>query len=179
MFKTKMAGWQQLGFTLIELLMAIAVIGILMTVAFATMGESVDNTRLRGAVEALYGDLLLAKNEAVSSGAPVYLVASTGASWCYGLSSSTGCTCGGSTCKVNSALYERNVDGYPNISLATNNMSGEITIGAMQGKVLAGMSTSPITFTLTNSNSEAATVTLTDFGTITYCSNNIAGFPSC
>lgn len=81
------------GLTLIELVIALAVLGILATLAVPTLAERLARQRLAGAAEALAMDLGQARVEAVASGQPLFVVFDRGAQWCWAVARSPACGC--------------------------------------------------------------------------------------
>lgn len=84
---------RQSGLTLVELTIAVAVLGILATLAMPSLGERLARQRLAGTAEMLALDLAEARVEAAQSGLPLYLVFDRRADWCYAVARSPGCGC--------------------------------------------------------------------------------------
>lgn len=61
--RTRLAG--QAGFTIIEVMTVVAIIAFLAAVAIPNMTAMIKNSKLRGAASDLFGDLLVARSEAV------------------------------------------------------------------------------------------------------------------
>ena len=81
------------GFTLIEMMVVIAIISIVASVAVPSFSSLFDKYRLRGAADALFGDLQAARMEAIRSNSTVYVNFVTGANWCYGMKAGSSCDC--------------------------------------------------------------------------------------
>lgn len=77
------------GFTLLELMIAVAVLGIIISLSAPSYSGFRDTQRLVGAGEQLYGHLQQARSQAISGNTPVFVNFSTGGStaWTYGMSS--------------------------------------------------------------------------------------------
>ncbi|MEX2367665.1 MAG: GspH/FimT family pseudopilin [Pseudohongiellaceae bacterium] len=93
-----MKGWErckpwQAGVTLLELLIAIAVLGIIISVAMPSFSEFGQTQRLIGAAEQVYGHIQQARSEAVTRSTNTYanFAVDGSASWEYGVSVSSLC----------------------------------------------------------------------------------------
>jgi type IV fimbrial biogenesis protein FimT len=77
------------GFTLLEMLIAMAILGIIISVAVPSMSGFTANQRLIGAAEQVYSHLQQARSEAVARSTPVFVnfAADGTAAWTYGMSS--------------------------------------------------------------------------------------------
>lgn len=84
---------QDKGFTLIELMITLAVVAVLLALGSPAMGNLFDQQRLKSASEQIYGDLQLARSEAIARNLPVRVnfAASGTASWSYGISDVDNC----------------------------------------------------------------------------------------
>jgi type IV fimbrial biogenesis protein FimT len=83
------------GLTLLELLIAVAVLGIVISVAMPNMSGLIANQRLIGAAEQVYGHLQQARSEAITRSTPTWVnfAANGTTTWTYGMSSlNTLCT---------------------------------------------------------------------------------------
>ncbi len=72
---------RNLGFTLIEAMVAIAVLGILMTLAVPGLQKVVAKQRMRSASYDVMSDLTLARSEALKRGSTVVMEPLTGTDW--------------------------------------------------------------------------------------------------
>jgi type IV fimbrial biogenesis protein FimT len=82
------------GVSLLEMLIAMAILGIIISVAVPSMTEFGANQRLIGAAEQVFGHIQQARSESVARNAPVYVNFSANGSttWTYGVGLTTGCT---------------------------------------------------------------------------------------
>ncbi len=82
------------GVSLLELLIAMAILGIIISVAMPSMAGFTVNSRLLSAAEQIHGHLQQARSESVARNAIVYVnfSASGTTTWTYGMSLATGCT---------------------------------------------------------------------------------------
>ena len=78
---------QQRGFTLIEIMVAIAVLGILLSIGVGSYSSLFKRNELRGASESLYSLITYAKSESIKSNALVAVTfkEGTNGNWCAGL----------------------------------------------------------------------------------------------
>lgn len=83
----------QRAFSLIELMVTVAVVAILATVAAPNMQSFLDKNRLVGAAEAIYGQVQMARSEAVKQSANMVMVFATGDAWCAGFARDDGSDC--------------------------------------------------------------------------------------
>jgi len=84
----------QSGITLVELIITLAIIGIFTTQVIPFIQDSVEKTRLKGAIEKLYADLQFARNYAITQSKPTYLsFKPQGIRWCYGIDDQANCDC--------------------------------------------------------------------------------------
>ena len=82
------------GVSLLEILIAMAILGIIVSVAIPGMSEFGANQRLLGAAEQVFGHLQQARSESVARNATVYVnfSASGTTTWTYGISTNNSCT---------------------------------------------------------------------------------------
>ncbi len=109
------------GLTLIELMIAIAVLGILATLAAPTLADRLARQRLASAAETLAMDLAEARVEAVESGRPLHVVFERGADWCWAVAREASCGCAQpAPCQLKT---ERAVD-WPGVELTAADATG-------------------------------------------------------
>lgn len=82
------------GVSLLEILIAMAILGIIVSVAIPSMSTFGANQRLTGAAEQIHGHLQQARSEAIARSLPVYVnfAADGSAAWTYGVSTTNACT---------------------------------------------------------------------------------------
>jgi type IV fimbrial biogenesis protein FimT len=81
------------GFTLIEALVAVAAVALLAAIALPSFAALFEKHRLRGAAEALAGDLAGARLEAARRGAALHARVQAGEAGCWGVATVPGCDC--------------------------------------------------------------------------------------
>jgi len=96
---------QQQGVTFIEVMLTVAVIGILAAVAIPSYTDYIARERMKGAVEAIYGQTQLAKRQAISNNDTRYLITAAGSNWCVGVSASSTASCLSLDVYANSTNY--------------------------------------------------------------------------
>ena len=79
------------GFSLLELMITLAVTAILLAVGVPSFQDSVEKRRTISAAEEIYGQLQLARSEAVARSQPVFMNIATGANWAIGISDNVAC----------------------------------------------------------------------------------------
>lgn len=83
---------QHKGFTLIELMVTIAIAAILLTIGVPSLTSFFDRQKLIAAAEETYSNMQLAKIEALSRSADIYINVDGGVNtWSYGFSTSPNC----------------------------------------------------------------------------------------
>jgi type IV fimbrial biogenesis protein FimT len=81
------------GFTLLELLLAVALVGVLASMALPSFGSAVSRQRLKGVSQTLAIDMAEARHEAVRGGKALRLVVREGADWCWAITDSAASDC--------------------------------------------------------------------------------------
>lgn len=113
------------GVSMLELLIAMAILGIIVSVAIPSMSEFGANQRLASAAEQVFGHLQQARSESVARNATVYVNFSANGTttWTYGMALATGCTLSGTDPTAAGACYITVNDGdatYDGIGGATD-----------------------------------------------------------
>lgn len=92
------------GLTLLELAIVLVIVVILAGLALPPMGARLERQRVRGAAEALAGDLAEARYEATRRGLPLFVETRLGADWCWSVATAPNCECGApASCQVHTA----------------------------------------------------------------------------
>lgn len=104
------------GFTMIELVVVVTLIAMFAVLAVPSFQKLIDKYRLKSAAEAMAGELQFARSEAVKLAQPVYMKFNTGANSCYGIGTTSTCTC--STCEVRTRSATELAQDFPNIQIS-------------------------------------------------------------
>jgi type IV fimbrial biogenesis protein FimT len=169
------------GFTLIELMVAIAVLGILITLAAPSFNGFIDRYRVKRAADTISAFLINTKSEAVKRNTTVRAVFNTtGASWCAGMTTNATCDCtvtNANACQIDGV--ERVVRGsdYKNIALAVTGSTFAFT-------PLRGVANVAGNAEVTSANGLKIQVKVKNTtGRIRVCSpsgsGNVTGYPAC
>lgn len=166
------------GFTVIETLIVVIILALLVVSIMPSVRNYFNQSRLKGAAENLYDDITLARTNAIAMGSTVQITFSTGASWCYGISSSgIGCSCALAASATNCNLGIRSSNSYTGTTLATTIGGASTTFSAARG---IPNNTGTITLSTTG-GSESLVLTLSALGTSTLCSpsGTVGGYVAC
>jgi type IV fimbrial biogenesis protein FimT len=90
------------GFTLIEAMVTVAMIALLLSLAWPSFGSRLAHHRLAAAAEGLAQDAAEARFQAAQEGRALHITfGGSGADWCYAVARSPGCPCTGeSACQL-------------------------------------------------------------------------------
>lgn len=164
----------QNGMTLVEILVVIVMLAILVAVLTPSMNTYFNQGNIKGAAEALYGDVNLARTIATKSTDTVTITFNAGA-WCYGLSSGTvACACSSAASTSNCNLGLTTSSSFKNTTLAVTNTT--MTFSTSRGTVTSNTAI----FSATDP-AQSATVTINAMGTPSICSTSasVGGYPAC
>ena len=164
------------GFTLLEFLVAMAVITIMTTVGIPSFLDMIVKHRLKGATEAVYGDLQLARMEAIKRNKSISLSFQAGdpGSWCYAIHDNNGCDCHiENDCRIDEQTSPVTYgQGFNGIDLETNFKSDTTSFNPVRGTSNSG------SITLTT-NEKSSKLIVSSLGRIRVCSNDLGSYPSC
>lgn len=165
---------KQSGITLTEAIITVFMLAILVAVLTPSMNTYFNQANVKGAAEALYGDINLARSIATKSTDTVTITFNTGA-WCYGLSSGTvACACSSAPSSSNCNLGLTTSASFKNTTLAVTNatMTFSTSRGTTTGNTAVFSATNP---------TQSATVTINAMGTPSICStgSSVGGYPAC
>lgn len=79
------------GFTVLELMVTIAILSLILSVGVPSFQSGVEKRRTIAAAEEIYGQLQLARSEAVARSQPVFMNIAAGADWAIGVSNNVAC----------------------------------------------------------------------------------------
>ena len=135
----KVARIKQLGVTLIEIVVTVLIIGILAAVAVPSYQDYIDKQRLTGALESLYGQIQLAKREAISNNDTRYLrILPDSGTWCAFVSASSSSACSDASLSSHGndypgVDYESTVDTFEFRMPDMSSIGGSITLSNSSG----------------------------------------------
>ena len=95
------------GFTLIELMLAVAIAGVLASMAVPSFSKMIERNRLKEAAESLKSDMQMERTEAIKLSEDIIVSRNTGndGAWCYGYNVDTGTDCDCSQTTTTAADY--------------------------------------------------------------------------
>lgn len=164
------------GFTLLELLVVMTAIAIMATIGIPSFLDMITKHRLKGATEAVYGDLQLARMEAIKRNKSVSLSfqVSDPENWCYAMHDNNDCDCHiENDCRIDeqtsSVTYGQRFKG---IDLKTNFKSDSTSFNPVRGTSNSG------SITLTT-NQKTSKLIVSSLGRIRVCSNDLGSYPAC
>lgn len=166
---------KQSGITLVEAMIAVIMLAILVAILTPSMDTYFNQANVKGATEALYGDVNLAHTTATKSTDTVTITFVSGASWCYGLSSAAiACACNSAPSSSNCNLGLTTAANFKNTTLAVTNAT--MTFSTSRGTTTSNTAV----FSATNPT-QSATLTINDMGTPSICStgSSVGGYPAC
>ena len=158
------------GLTLLETMIALAIVGLLASLAAPGFGALVERHRLRHAAETLAADLTQARFEAARRGAALYLDARAGRDWCWAVATEPGCGCERDrACQLKS---ERGSD-HGNVRLVEAAPATLLASGEVQAP--------PAPALLESGHGERLQVQLSPLGRASICSPDgaVAAYPAC
>lgn len=167
------------GFTLLELMIVVAILGILVSIAFPSYQRLLERNRLKEAAEALKSDMQLARTESIKRSQDVIVTRTTGnnGAWCYGFNdSATACDCAQTATAAADYCALKRILGtsYPQTNLLS--ASANTTFTFRRGTANA----SNTCFSTTNYKLK---VQVGSTGRVTLCTNNdataVPGYETC
>lgn len=167
--------YKQHGITLIETLVVLVMLAILTAILTPAMTTYFNQGNIKGATEALYGDINLARTIATKSTDTVTITFVSGTSWCYGLSSgAVACACNSAPSSTNCNLGLTTATSFKNTALAVTNAT--TTFSTSRGTTTSNTAV----FSATNPT-QSATIIISNMGTPSICSTNasVGGYPAC
>lgn len=162
------------GFTLLELMIAIAIVGIITSIAVPSFQNTLERNGLKEAAESLKSDLMFARTEAIKRSTDLNVsIDINGTSWCYGIDDdATSCDC---TSSGSCAIKTVNGSQFQDTSL-TAGTDIDVTFQFRRGTASANGAT-------INSDNYSARVVVSNLGRIRICSPNssraIGGYDAC
>lgn len=179
------------GVTLVELMVVIAVL-LLLVLAAGTISYTFSKKQvITEATTAINAIIQKARATAIQTNTDLYLNVQTGTSWCVGLTNnSSGCDCQTTSCTVNGKSEIISNSDYNDLSLSLTHSpslgnNATIVFDKIRGRIFPDLSqpsnteTTPILFSISNSNNDSLVIHLNKWGTTDICSNNVGGYPSC
>ncbi|WP_165482264.1 GspH/FimT family pseudopilin [Fluoribacter gormanii] len=168
------------GFSLFEIMITIAILVIVMGIAFPSYTNFMNQKRVRTGTEELYNYIKIAQSEALTTKNTLYL-SFRPANWCYGLSDTAPCDCTVvNSCLVNgiqTIVQSSDYSGNP-VTLSIIGFSGSASAPSIIFDGFHGTITSGGSITVTLSD-KSATINANSMGLVTVCSNTVSGYQTC
>lgn len=164
---------KQFGLTLLEVLITVLMLAIITTLLTPNMSNYFYQANIKGAAEAFYDDVNLARTTATKSTNAVTLTATSGAAWCYGLYSAGSCACNSAASPSNCNLGVTTSANFKNTTLSMSPNS-TMTFSTSRGSTTGSTA-------IFSGGGQTATITVNDMGTPSICSTNstVGGYPAC
>jgi len=171
-----MCDWRYSGYTLLEFLVTMLVVCIMATIGVPSFLDLITRHRLKGATESIYGDLQLARMEAIKRNKNISISFHEGGyrHWCYAMHDSSSCDCNVlNNCRLDNH-FSRIVSGqdYHNVNLETNFSSNSASFNPVRGTSNSGS-------ILLTTERKSSKVIVSSRGRIRVCSDDLTGYPPC
>lgn len=165
------------GVTLIELLVVLSIVAVLAMVAVPSFLQLMARHRLEGATEVLFGNLQLARLEAVRQDKLVTVAFQTstdGWRWCYAISDHGACRCDRrNDCRLNSAASPIvSTSAFQRIRLQINFHHQQTAFTPLRGALHAGSA-------ILHNEYGSARIIVSSLGRIRICSDELRLYPAC
>lgn len=162
------------GLTSLELIIVILIVAILTAVAVPSFITFLQNHRLMMTADNLFVAMQHARSEAIKRSATIYVTFQTGDNWCYGFSTTSGCSCSvAGSCN----LYSATAPASQQISFSTSGLTGN-TFQIEGSRGAANVSGATVTMTLYGQTSYMA-LQIGQLGDFQLCSNYLSGYIAC
>jgi prepilin-type N-terminal cleavage/methylation domain-containing protein len=171
-----MCAWRYSGYTLLEFLVTMLVVCIMATIGVPSFLDLINKHRLKGATESIYGDLQLARMEAIKRNKNITISFHEGGyqDWCYAMHDGSGCDCNVlNNCRLDNH-YSRIISGleFHNVGLETNFSSDSTSFNPVRGTSNSGS-------ILLTMKQKASKVIVSSRGRIRICSDDLTSYPAC
>lgn len=171
------------GFTLVELIVTLAIVAIVATIAVPSFQEMLTKNRVKGAAEAIYSDMQLARQESIKRNSVISVTfGSNSGGWCYGLDDASGsCDCTAATSASNCTIGSGTTAFSKVVQGATNFNGVALTSSNITFDNVRGTATTTGTNTV-SVGSYQASVVVGALGSVRICTpsgQTSVGYPGC
>ena len=164
------------GFTLLEFLVTLVVISIMVTIGIPSFHSMITKHRLKGATEAIYSDLQLARLEAIKRNKNITLSFHEGDNnnWCYAIHNGDTCDCNiAANCKLDDhASKVTSGREYKDVTLVTNLRQNSTSFHPIRGTANNGS-------IILSASEKSSKVIVSTRGRIRICSDDLMDYPGC